>query len=188
MFRIVDRELLSSHASGDSHQVFTQIAAILVLFSAVMSIPAFDRGGGFSVRPCARGSGRRRRPHDSLRPLVPARTVAVSHRLRHCRRRGHPGCDHGGGGRTRRAGRCGKLRWDDRRSRCLVAPCAMEQSSVRRAGQHTGGFRYRARRSSHYAGPVGQPISDGTSTEGFARAAARLMLTADAAFIETMSK
>ena len=49
IFRVVDRQLLSSHASGDSHQVFTQIAAILVLFSAAMSIPAFDRNDEFSA-------------------------------------------------------------------------------------------------------------------------------------------
>jgi hypothetical protein len=49
LFRVVDRELLSPHASGDSHQVFTQIAAVLVFFSAAISIPAFDRSPEFSA-------------------------------------------------------------------------------------------------------------------------------------------
>lgn len=43
LFRIVDRELLSPYASGDAHQLFTQIAAMLVFFSAAISIPALDR-------------------------------------------------------------------------------------------------------------------------------------------------
>src|SRR5262245_6136653 len=49
LFRVIDRELLSTHAAGDAHQLFTQIAAVLVFFSLAMSIPALDRNVGFSA-------------------------------------------------------------------------------------------------------------------------------------------
>jgi len=49
LFRIVDRELLSTYATGDAHQLFTQFAAILVFFSAAISIPALDRNAELSA-------------------------------------------------------------------------------------------------------------------------------------------
>src|SRR5437899_11278492 len=49
LFRVVDRELLSTYASGDAHQLFTQIAAVLVFFSVSISIPALDRNAELSA-------------------------------------------------------------------------------------------------------------------------------------------
>jgi hypothetical protein len=41
LFRIVDRELLSSHSTGDMSQLLLQLATLLVLFSIMFSLPAF---------------------------------------------------------------------------------------------------------------------------------------------------
>jgi CubicO group peptidase (beta-lactamase class C family) len=49
LFRVVDRELLSTYAAGDAHQLFTQIAAVLVFFSIAIAIPALDRNAGLSA-------------------------------------------------------------------------------------------------------------------------------------------
>src|SRR4029077_2768664 len=47
LFRVVDRELLSTYAGGDAHQLFTQFAAVLLFVSFAISIPALDYGAGF---------------------------------------------------------------------------------------------------------------------------------------------
>jgi CubicO group peptidase (beta-lactamase class C family) len=49
LFRVVDRELLSTYAAGDAHQLFTQIAAVLVFFTFAISFPALDRNAGLSA-------------------------------------------------------------------------------------------------------------------------------------------
>ncbi len=46
LFRVVDRELLSPHGTGDAHRLLTQIAAVLVLFSLAICIPAVDVNAG----------------------------------------------------------------------------------------------------------------------------------------------
>ena len=40
LFRMVDLELLSAHARGDITKLFGQIAALLILISLVLSLPA----------------------------------------------------------------------------------------------------------------------------------------------------
>src|SRR5262245_45300439 len=49
LFRVVDRDVLSAYGSGDAHHVLAQIAAMLVLFGCVISIPAVDRNPEFSA-------------------------------------------------------------------------------------------------------------------------------------------
>lgn len=51
LFRVVDPELLSPHSPGDSHRMLTQIAAILVVFSVAISLPAFDASDGTFSAP-----------------------------------------------------------------------------------------------------------------------------------------
>jgi CubicO group peptidase (beta-lactamase class C family) len=48
LFRVVDRELLSTYGTGDAHRILAQIAAMLVLFGCAISIPAVDRNVEFS--------------------------------------------------------------------------------------------------------------------------------------------
>jgi hypothetical protein len=40
LFRIVDREHLSTHATGDSSQLLLQLVALLAFMSALFSAPA----------------------------------------------------------------------------------------------------------------------------------------------------
>src|SRR5262245_36558508 len=47
LFRVVDPELLSAHGSRDAHQLYTQLAAILVVFSMAISLPAFRGDSDF---------------------------------------------------------------------------------------------------------------------------------------------
>jgi CubicO group peptidase (beta-lactamase class C family) len=49
LFRVVDRELLSTYGTGDAHRILTQIAAMLVLFGCAISIPTVDRHAEFSA-------------------------------------------------------------------------------------------------------------------------------------------
>src|SRR5690349_9037112 len=46
LFRIVDLELLSSHAQGDASRLLGQFAAFLVFISFVLSLGALDFGSG----------------------------------------------------------------------------------------------------------------------------------------------
>src|SRR5690348_9897607 len=50
LFRIVDRERLSSHAKGDASQLLLQILALLTFLSAVFSVPALTMTFGRSVQ------------------------------------------------------------------------------------------------------------------------------------------
>ena len=40
LFRMVDLELLSAHALGDSNKLLGQFAALLIFFSILLSVPA----------------------------------------------------------------------------------------------------------------------------------------------------
>ena len=42
LFRIVDRELLSTHAKGDASQLLLQIVALLIFLSVCFCVPAFS--------------------------------------------------------------------------------------------------------------------------------------------------
>ena len=46
LFRMVDLELLSADALGDSNKLLGQFAALLIMVSIVLSIPAMGAGGG----------------------------------------------------------------------------------------------------------------------------------------------
>ncbi len=46
LFRMVDLELLSSHAQGDSSRLLGQFASLLLFISVLISIPALGVGGG----------------------------------------------------------------------------------------------------------------------------------------------
>ena len=58
LFRIVDRELLSTYAKGDASQLLLQIVALLAFLSVIFSIPAlgidfistYARAGAADVR------------------------------------------------------------------------------------------------------------------------------------------
>src|SRR5690349_20102628 len=52
LFRVVDRELLSSHSTGDSSQLLLQVGALLAFMSVLFSVPAlgFDAGSPPQVR------------------------------------------------------------------------------------------------------------------------------------------
>ena len=45
LFRMVDLELLSAHALGDSNRLLGQFAALLIFFSLILSAPALSFGG-----------------------------------------------------------------------------------------------------------------------------------------------
>jgi CubicO group peptidase (beta-lactamase class C family) len=45
LFRMVDLELLSAHALGDSNQLLGRFASLLIFFSLLLSAPAFGFGG-----------------------------------------------------------------------------------------------------------------------------------------------
>jgi hypothetical protein len=46
LFRMVDLELLSAHALGDSNRLLGQFASLLIFFSIFLAVPAFSFGGG----------------------------------------------------------------------------------------------------------------------------------------------
>ena len=54
LFRMVDLELLSAHALGDSNKLLGQFASLLIFLSMLLSIPAM----GFGLRGSARAGSR----------------------------------------------------------------------------------------------------------------------------------
>ena len=49
LFRMVDLELLSAHALGDSHKLLGQFASLLIFFSLFLTVPALGFGGASQV-------------------------------------------------------------------------------------------------------------------------------------------